>query len=189
MLDNLDPRARDLLVASRRFSRLQMPRIDAGDGTVLKPNEVFLMMSLRHSHKIGAQGLGTGETPDLSAGIKPSELAVRLGVTAGSITQMLTPLESRELIHRDRDIADRRVVRVRLTEKGVRAMDSALQSMGIAFSGLAEALGDAESAHFVRLLEKANEYLGTKWNFGHGHHCPAPAGAREPDVPTRGVRG
>ncbi|PWI14694.1 MarR family transcriptional regulator [Streptomyces sp. Act143] len=53
----------------------------------------------------------------------PSELADRLGLTRGALSARLAPLEEAGLIARTHESADRRRVRVRLTEAGHAAFE------------------------------------------------------------------
>lgn len=140
-LEGLDPLARNLIVASRRFARQQMPRIDAGDGSWLRPSEAMMLMAVSH---------GSG---------KPSALASRMGISAGAVAQVLSALERRGLIIRSTAPDDRRSVRVDLTPEGASVVRIATGSMAAAFSGLVRELGSDEAARLTGLLERSADYF------------------------------
>lgn len=50
-----------------------------------------------------------------------STIARKLGVTMGTLTTAMNGLVNKEYVTRERDVHDRRVVNIRLTEKGCRA--------------------------------------------------------------------
>lgn len=52
-----------------------------------------------------------------------STIARKLGVTMGTLTTAMNGLVNKEYVTRERDVHDRRVVNIRLTEKGCRAYE------------------------------------------------------------------
>ncbi|MED1954187.1 MarR family transcriptional regulator [Brevibacillus centrosporus] len=72
-----------------------------GDGGALTPSEIHTIDA------IGTEG-----------SLLMSELAKRMGVTKGAVTQVITRLQAKELVERVHDPEDFRVVLVSLTEKG-----------------------------------------------------------------------
>jgi DNA-binding MarR family transcriptional regulator len=67
--------------------------------------------------------LGANEVAVLTAigdsvAVSPTELSELLGVDAGFVSRLLDRLENRSLLQRSRNMGDRRVVRVALTEVG-----------------------------------------------------------------------
>jgi DNA-binding MarR family transcriptional regulator len=117
----------------------------------LRPPEVHLLFLLHFSEK---KDLG-GE----ARGIQPSVLAERMGVTAGNITQIITPLESSGLVARQTDPGDRRKVSVSLTPKGREALDTATRAYEETYSGLIRDLGAEECEQLTRLLNKAADFF------------------------------
>lgn len=75
----------------------------------------FVDASVREMHVLEAVGALDGENNNMSA------VAARLGITVGSLTVAVTTLERKGYLVRERATDDKRVVRVRLTERGVRA--------------------------------------------------------------------
>lgn len=51
-------------------------------------------------------------------GVTSADLAARTGVSAPAVTKVVNGLERAGLVHRERDSADARLVRVRLTDAG-----------------------------------------------------------------------
>lgn len=70
-------------------------------------------ISNNHMHIIEAIGLGSDSTM--------SVVARKLGITAGSLTTSINSLVNKKYVIRERSETDRRVVYIRLTEKGRRA--------------------------------------------------------------------
>jgi len=92
------------------------------------------------------------------------ELARELAITTGATTRMIDVLEARGLIERDRCMADRRVVRVAVTDAG-RAAIAALQPAVV--EAWNEVLADFEQddvdrmvADLMRLLAAAERVVG-----------------------------
>jgi DNA-binding MarR family transcriptional regulator len=147
MIEDLDPRARELMVAARRFSRalIPHPRIFADFG--LTYSEIYPLFILRKA----------------GDGIAPSELAARLDVTAGSVTQQIKALEARGLVQRNRDPVDRRGVRVLLTPKGEEALTELHRTWEETFAGLRAELGDEDCDRLTALLQKAAEFFAKRY--------------------------
>lgn len=101
-----------------------------------------------------------GTTPG-EIGLKVSEIGNRLVIAAPTATQQINTLESQGFVERSVDPGDRRVVRVRLTEKGAMITDQAKAEFLAAFRGLAEFLGEEESNQLADLLTKASGYFSS----------------------------
>jgi DNA-binding MarR family transcriptional regulator len=135
-----------------------MPRIPGLSAWDLKPGEIFLMAYLQHG--------------EAGTGFKPSELASRLDVSPGHVTQLITSLEARGLVARAMDAADRRAVRVRLTAAGETAMAAGRAAFAEAFTGLIEHLGPEEAERLTGLLDKSADFFQRKYGSEPG--CPGP---------------
>jgi len=88
-----------------------------------------------------------------------SEISKRLLVTPPSITQILNTLESRGLIERHIDRADRRVIMVTLTERGEQVTRQAEEAFSAVMKGLIDYLGEDQSNQLADLLFKAFRYF------------------------------
>ena len=75
--------------------------------------EEFKDLTNTDMHVIEAIGLGDGRNM--------SSIAKKLKITVGSLTTAMNSLVNKKYVERHRSEADRRVVYVKLTEKGVRA--------------------------------------------------------------------
>jgi DNA-binding MarR family transcriptional regulator len=84
----------------------------------------------------------------------PAELAEMSGVTRATITGLLDTLERDELIIRQPDPEDRRMMSVRLTEKGIAFITGILPSHFSEMASLMRALSEPERKTLVALLVK-----------------------------------
>lgn len=75
--------------------------------------EEFQDLTNNDMHVIEAVGLGDGNNM--------SSIAKKLNITVGSLTTAMNNLVNKKYVERHRSEADRRVVYVKLTEKGIRA--------------------------------------------------------------------
>ncbi len=75
--------------------------------------EEFKDITNNDMHIIEAIGLGTDSTMSM--------VAKKLGITAGSLTTSMNSLVNKKYVIRERSEADRRVVYICLTEKGIKA--------------------------------------------------------------------
>jgi DNA-binding MarR family transcriptional regulator len=88
------------------------------------------------------------------AGPKASDLARSLQVTMPTVTQMVNVLEARGLLKRHRDPADRRAVRIRLTEEGEAVTSRNHTIMLNTIGNVVEHLGTARSRELVETLQE-----------------------------------
>jgi DNA-binding MarR family transcriptional regulator len=86
--------------------------------------------------------------------LTPGRLARSAMVTTGGMTGRINRLEAKGLVARDGNEADRRSIRVRLTEEGKRTTDAAVGAHLAAESSLLESLSDSERARLTALLAK-----------------------------------
>lgn len=102
------------------------------------PGEFDMLSTLRRS----------GEPYRLSAG----EILNASLVTSGAITLRIDRMEAKGLVERVRDTADRRVVRVQLTPKGLTTIDDVLPRHVANEANLLRALDAADQEQLVGLL-------------------------------------
>ena len=84
--------------------------------------------------------------------LSPGDLLPRTLVTSGTMTARVDKLAARGLVRRRRDSADRRGVRVRLTDTGRAAVDAALDDLLAHERRLLAALPAADRARLAELL-------------------------------------
>lgn len=154
MEGNQDAAARKLMQAFLQFRRLFRSQSPI-EG--LRPSEIMVLHFIKA--KVGSDG----------PGIKVSELSAILGVTPPTVTQMINGLVADGFVERSTDPTDRRAVRIRLTDKGQRALRKATDAFVDAFRGLAEYLGEEDTAKLAELLAKVFVYFSEIRKEGFPH--------------------
>ena len=94
-----------------------------------------------------------------STEIHPSELAEKLSLVPGRMTDILNTLEKKGMIRREKDPEDRRRVLVMITPKGIRNVTERREQIRMQYSGLYEALGLEDMIKLIELLVKVNQYF------------------------------
>ncbi|EPZ46280.1 MULTISPECIES: MarR family winged helix-turn-helix transcriptional regulator [Alicyclobacillus] len=111
-----------------------------------KPSDIRVLFVIRRGEKHHASGY------------KVSEISELLHVAVPTVTQLIKGLEASGYVERRVDESDKRVTRVRLTEKGqaeiVKARSETLQSL----NGLVEYLGAEQSEQLAHLLAQVCQY-------------------------------
>jgi DNA-binding MarR family transcriptional regulator len=94
-------------------------------------------------------------------GLSPGEIARRLGLTTPTVTRAATRMEAAGLLRREPHPGDRRLVRLRLTDRG-RELEKDIdeQTRQLTERALAT-LGAGERAALVRALRQIRRNLGT----------------------------
>ena len=100
---------------------------------------------------------------DPDAGISPSDLADRSGVTRATITGLLDGLSREKLVVREDDTGDRRKAVVRLTARGRKMLEAMLPDYYRQVADLMGSLSDQEKVTLIDLLMKVNGQLGALW--------------------------
>lgn len=146
-MEHRNPIAQKLLESFRQFHRLnwhQNPNVG------LKTSEIMVLFSIKKRVQ-----------PD-SPGIKVSDISSALKVAPPTITQLINGLETNGFIERTMDKADRRAVRVKLTEKGQVTIEEASNVIFEAYNGLVEYLGEQKSNELAELLAQTFNYFSEK---------------------------
>jgi DNA-binding MarR family transcriptional regulator len=87
-------------------------------------------------------------------GVSVKDIAKFLNVTKGAVTQFIDALVEKNLVKREEDARDRRLLRIRLTEFAESRFDQVKQSYYLSLNKLFDALTDQEVEQLVSLLEK-----------------------------------
>ena len=98
------------------------------------------------------------------SGVKVSELSNILNVTSPTITQQINALELNGYVERSIDKEDRRVIRIKLTEKGEAKI---IENKGILFAyttELADYLGKEDCKKLTELVTKVFNFISSKTN-------------------------
>ncbi|GED73072.1 transcriptional regulator [Brevibacillus reuszeri] len=96
---------------------------------------------------------------DDSPGLMVSEISGKLNVTSPTVTQHINSLEAQELVERHADPADRRVVRIQLSDNGKKYIQRINDARLNMFVGLVNHLGEEESLLFAEMMRKASDYM------------------------------
>ncbi|GGD93042.1 MarR family winged helix-turn-helix transcriptional regulator [Paenibacillus nasutitermitis] len=113
------------------------------------------------------------------AGMKASELSQLLKVTSPTVTQSVNVLEARGLLERSPDPGDRRVVRIKLTEEGLRQTQLSVASMFEGFQELISHIGEERIQQLIELLDDIFEY-------SNGYSAPSFCQEFKPNLPNEG---
>lgn len=139
-----DSVAQRLIEAIQRFRRAEWHKL-AING--LNHSEIKMLMCIQ-------RGCAQDER-----GSSVSSLSAMMEVTSPTITQLIKGLEREGLVARYNDQEDRRVVRVRLTEKGMAMTKQAREDVARRFKELYEYLGEEKTEQLASLLEQVYEHL------------------------------
>ena len=107
---------------------------------------------------LNAAHVGLWRYPGLE-GLRPSELAARVGITKQSVNELLQHLEQHGYLSRVRDETDGRARVIRLSPKGWRLQQTIYDQAGAAERRIAEILGPRRFAQLHSSLEVLTEQL------------------------------
>ena len=91
--------------------------------------------------------------------INISKISNKLGVTSPTVTELIKSLSSKGYIERCADARDKRVVDIKLTDKGEKFVQKVTTYYDSLFSGLIERLGEEQSEKLIELLDQVYLYL------------------------------
>jgi DNA-binding MarR family transcriptional regulator len=112
-----------------------------------KPGQSVLLFMIR-KHEAQSQ-----------TGLRVSDIACRLHVTASNVTQMVTDLEEKGLVERKMGSSDRRVVEVSLSPEGRRAVDGMRRPYFEKMEELVLLLGEERARTLIGLLAEVEGFL------------------------------
>jgi DNA-binding MarR family transcriptional regulator len=118
--------------------------------------------ALFHQEAAAAVGLGITDMKALSVLLQEGpmtagQIAGRLSLTTGAVTNLIDRLEQRGLVERRRDATDRRKVIVAVNERRLRAGESPYVSIGEGFARQLRGYRTAELEFLVRYHERTIE--------------------------------
>ena len=87
------------------------------------------------------------------------DLAEMLNVTPGAVTQFVDALVEMDLVRREEDAKDRRIIRIKLTELARSKLEEFRKGYLASASRVFDILSDAEIRELVRLLDKVDTHL------------------------------
>lgn len=88
-----------------------------------------------------------------------SEISRFLGLTPPTVTQLINSLEAKQMVERQADPSDRRVVRIKLTEQGKIITRKARDHMDATLQKMVAYLGEEESDQLAELLLKVYAFM------------------------------
>lgn len=88
-----------------------------------------------------------------------SEISKRMSVTSPTVTELVKGLSSKGYIERSTNAKDKRVVDLKLTDKGEEIVEKGSYYFTTLFAGLVDKLGAEKSEILLELLEQVCEYL------------------------------
>lgn len=121
-----------------------------------------------HALHLGGFGIGGPQVrtifklwrrPD---GMSVKELAEALSVTPGAVTQFIDPLVEKDLVSREEDTSDRRLMRIKLTRFARGNFEEFKRSYFSMVQRTFEPLTDSEIQQLITLLEKTNTAAAQK---------------------------
>ena len=113
--------------------------------------EEFKDISNNDMHIIEAIGLGEESTM--------SQVAKKIGITAGSLTTAMNGLVNKKYVIRERGEVDRRIVYIYLTEKGIRAYHHHAKFHQKMVAAVVEALEEEEIPVLMKSLQSLTTFF------------------------------
>lgn len=138
-----NPVARRLVAMMRRMHKAQWKHTAQGH----KPSEMTLMICLANQAEFSDEGL------------KVSDISRILGLTPPTVTQLINSLEAKDMVRRQADPLDRRVVRIKLTEGGEAVTLKVKQHRDEMMNRLVAHLGEQDSVKLADLLLKVYDFI------------------------------
>lgn len=125
-----------------------------------QPQEIELAMNLtlRQQHMLRNVYRLTEEKPE---GVSLKELAASLSLTSGAASAMVEMFVRRELLERRTDEADRRAVKIRLSNTGLRLIGELEHRFNHMTRNFLAERTEEEIAHLIELLDQFNCKLQT----------------------------
>lgn len=102
-----------------------------------------------------AKAKKSGEVPGLAI----SELSRELGISAAGVSQMANQLAAKGYVKRVQDDRDRRVVRLLLTERGVRTGTQVQEQLRTLTERILCRMGEEDARIFVELADRASSIV------------------------------
>ena len=87
------------------------------------------------------------------------ELCAKMFLACSTATDLIDRMERNQLIERVRDTADRRVIRLRVLEKGNQLIDQILEARQAYLNDAMSGLGASEKARLIRSLQQLSSLL------------------------------
>lgn len=103
----------------------------------ISPGQIHLLFLLRHEQPLTL-----------------SQLAARLSLTGGAVTQLVDPLVEKGILARKSSEKDRRIININLTAKGAEKLDKMKRGHQLEFVKALDCLTDKELTTLLKLQKK-----------------------------------
>lgn len=135
--------AQELTKTIHQFKKFAKPH---GSCHGLRQSEFFLLGTIK---KLAGED---------GSDVKVSDISSELQITKAAVTHMINSVEESGFVQRLPDKNDRRIVLIKITEKGSGVMESMKAEMFNSIKGLIEFIGEEDSKDLIRILSKAVEF-------------------------------
>lgn len=96
-------------------------------------------------------------------GVKVSLLSKRMDITPAAVTHLINSLEERGLVERLVEPKDRRLVLVKMTDKGTGFVEKVKAEHFRELNELVNFLGERDSEELIRILSSVSGFLKERW--------------------------
>ncbi|MBD7913357.1 MULTISPECIES: MarR family transcriptional regulator [Clostridium] len=135
---------------AKKYILLRKTVMQAPQSEHIKPNEFTLLMVI--IERI---------TPEVR-GVKVSELSTILNITPAAVTHMINSLEKKKCLERLSDNKDRRIVLVKPTPAGKKAIESMKNKFFNNLKELIDFIGEKDSQELIRILSLISDFRDLK---------------------------
>lgn len=118
----------------------------------LSSSEFMTMITIHH-------GCMMKSAKDTGAGMKISDISLRLETSRPDVSKKVKLLEERQLVERVHDKKDKRVTYVRLTKKGKAELEKSRNEADQFMTNVFERMGQEDSEEFLRLCKRLKEAM------------------------------
>ncbi len=94
------------------------------------------------------------EIKNLEGNVNMSSLSAKLGTSNAAVSQMISGLETKDLVARTMSKLDRRIIDVAITNKGEQFLNEASTHFNHALDMVAEKLGKEDTEQLIHLMDK-----------------------------------
>ena len=122
--------------------------------TILQLSRVSRRSHGGHRHTVSPGAFRVLKILSNNESMKASDLAEALDIRPASLTEKLTRMEQHELINRERDSNDSRIVLVSLSNRGKELLEKRRKNNEEMTNKLENVLTEAEQIEFARISEK-----------------------------------
>lgn len=126
-------------------------------------NENIVRFTNEFSYPIGISTIVILREIKISGPIKQVNLSETLGYSKSTITNVANKLVQLELIERMYEESDRRTVHLKITEKGIEALNEAKSIGDKIYTELYSCLSDEELSQFINIQKKLIDGFKGKW--------------------------